>query len=106
MRNGCAALMMALLVWPSGPTQAQSRKMTTTLIEGDTMYTLMEPGGIPAIFDPELSPLQSDAGDFDPDEPLLVISAGQDVRAYSTWHLDHHEVVNDRLGDIPIAVTW
>ncbi len=101
-----AALLVALLVSPMSQTEAQSRKMSKMLIEGDTMYTLMEPGDIPAIFDPELSPLQPGAGEFDPDEPLLVISVGQDVRAYSTWHLDHHEVVNDRIGDTPLAVTW
>ena len=106
MRSVSAALLVTLLVCPSGQTEAQSRDMSVTLIEGDTMYTLMEPGDIPAIFDPELSPLQADAGDFDPDEPLLVVSVGQDVRAYSTWHLDHREVVNDRIGDTPLAVTW
>lgn len=106
MRTIGAALLVTLLVSPYGQVEAQPRNMTVSIIEGDTMYTLMEPGDIPAIFDPELSPLQAEAGDFDPDEPLLVISVGQEVRAYSTWHLDHHEVVNDRIGDTPIAVTW
>ncbi len=106
VRSISAALLVTLLVCPSGQPEAQSRNMSVTLIEGDTMYTLMEPGDIPAVFDPELASLQTDAGDFDPDEPLLVISVGKDVRAYSTWHLDHHEVVNDRIGDTPIAVTW
>ena len=106
MRKTFASLLVILMVCHFSLAMAQSRKMSKTIIEGDTMYTLMEPGGIPAIFNPELSPLEPDAGDFDPDEPLLVISSGQDVRAYSTWHLDHHEVVNDRIGDTPLAVTW
>ena len=28
------------------------------------------------------------------------------ARAYSAWHLDHHEIVNDRIGKTAIAVTW
>jgi hypothetical protein len=98
--------VLALVLMHTSMAMAQSRKTTTTLIEGDTMYTLMEPGGIPAIFDPEFADVQSDAGDFDADEPMLVIAVGDEVRAYSTWHLDHHEVVNDRIGDTPLAVTW
>ena len=106
MRNVYPGLLLSLLTCHSGIVMAQSRRMTTTLVGGDTMYTLMEPGDIPAIFEPVFESLQPDAGAFDPDEPLLVISAGPEVRAYSTWHLDHHEVVNDRIGDTPLAVTW
>jgi hypothetical protein len=31
---------------------------------------------------------------------------GTVAKAYSLWQLDHHEIVNDTLGDVPIATTW
>ena len=41
------------------------------------------------------------------DEVIIgVLGPGGEARAYSTWHLDHHEIVNDHVGETPIAVTW
>ena len=40
------------------------------------------------------------------DEPVLGVVVGRDARAYSLWHLDRHEIVNDTIGKLPIAVTW
>jgi hypothetical protein len=86
--------------------QGQNREMGRTLILGDTMFTLGAPGMIPAIHRPEFTSVDSARGHFAADEPLLVVAVGDEVHAYSTWHLDHHEVVNDRLGKLPLAATW
>ena len=49
----------------------------------------------------------AEVGDLIPDhEPVLGIFDGETARAYATWHLEQHEIVNDRLGDVPIAATW
>jgi hypothetical protein len=41
------------------------------------------------------------------DEPVLgVVGAEGTARAYSAWHLDHHEIVNDVLDGEPLAATW
>lgn len=40
------------------------------------------------------------------DEPVIGVFDGETAKAYSAWQLDRHEVVNDRLGETPIAVTW
>jgi hypothetical protein len=40
------------------------------------------------------------------EEMILGVYDGKQARAYSTWHLDRHEIVNDRLGETPIAATW
>jgi hypothetical protein len=40
------------------------------------------------------------------DEMVLGVFDGQQARAWSTWHLDRHEIVNDRLRETPIAATW
>jgi hypothetical protein len=41
-----------------------------------------------------------------PDEPVMGLILEGEKRAYSLWQLDAHEIVNDQVGDTPIAVTW
>jgi hypothetical protein len=76
------------------------------MVEGDPLYRLLDPDDIKAIDDPEIIT----AGEADlllsEDEPVLGVSDGGRARAYPVWMLDHHEIVNDRLGETPIAATW
>jgi len=73
---------------------------------GDPMYTVLPPDAIPAIDAPEfLSGTEADAQMQD-DEPVLGLQIGGDVRAYSLWQLDAHEIVNDTVGRVPLAATW
>lgn len=61
-------------------------------------------GAFPALQKPRQSPVAAvDPADT---EPLAVLSAGRDVRAYPLSILLWHEVVNDTVGGIPIAVTY
>ncbi len=85
---------------------AQRPEPTMTEIQGHTLYTLLEPGDIPAIFNPEFTGVEEATQFYYPAEPLMVVSAGKEVKAYSTWHLDRHEVVNDFIGETAIAATW
>lgn len=39
-------------------------------------------------------------------EPVIVVEVGGEARAYPESTLILHEVVNDTLGGVPIAVTW
>jgi hypothetical protein len=41
-----------------------------------------------------------------PDEMIMGILVDGEARAYSLWHLDAHEIVNDSIAGIPIAATW
>lgn len=74
-------------------------------IEGDPVATVLPPDAIPAIDEPDLVPAKRARFMQDAEPVLGVIHEGQ-ARAYSLWHLDRHEIVNDRLGDTPIAATW
>ena len=95
--------MVALIAAPSFAQRPEPKKME---VRGHTMYTLLEPGGIPAIFEPEfVSMTVADSFYYD-DEPLIAVSSGNVAHGYSTWHLDHHEIVNDVLEGTAIAVTW
>ncbi|MFP8891352.1 DUF3179 domain-containing protein [Natrialbaceae archaeon A-CW2] len=40
------------------------------------------------------------------DEVIVVDLDGEPARAYPIRILDYHEVVNDSIGEVPIAVTW
>ncbi len=62
--------------------------------------------GIPPIDDPK--PISIDAADkwLDDKEPVLVVEIGGEARAYPVQILVWHEIVNDRLGGRPIAVTY
>ncbi len=85
---------------------AQRRKPDTATVKGHIMYTLLKPGDIPAIFEPEfISAVQADSFYYS-DEPLIAVVDGDIAKGYSTWHLDEHEVVNDFINGKAIAVTW
>ncbi len=61
--------------------------------------------GIPALDDPEL--VGVGASDVPPREPVVTVEIeGQTPRAYPLRYLTWHEIVNDTIGDTPIAVTF
>lgn len=74
-------------------------------IEGDRVYSLIGPDRIPAIDEPTLVPA-SEAEFMADDELVLGVARDGVAHAYSLWHLDRHEIVNDWLGGEPIAATW
>lgn len=95
-----------LLLLPALTALAQRPEPEKTEIDGHTMYTLMKPGGIPAIFDPQfISAGEADSFYYE-DEPLMVVTSGNETKGYSTWHLDNHEIVNDYIDGTAITVTW
>jgi hypothetical protein len=99
------SLLLLLLV--ALPACAQPpREQESVPIRGEPMYTVLPFDAIPAIDEPVFV----GAGEADrfllPHEPVIGVRSGIDVKAYSAWHLDHHEIVNDVIGETPIAVTW
>ena len=104
--NLVIAVVATLVSLIAVDAKAQRPEPKKTDVRGHTMYTLMEPGGIPAIFDPTfLSVAEADSFYYD-NEPLMVVVDGDEVKGYSTWHLDRHEIVNDYIGGKAIAATW
>ena len=75
-------------------------------IAGDDVYKLLPVGGIPAIDDPEFVTGPEADAQMQADEPVLGIVLNGQARAYSLWHLDAHEIVNDELAGTAIAATW
>ena len=70
------------------------------------IVTLLDFDAIKAIDNPEfLSP--DEVGDtYRPNEKVIGVSIDGDSRAYSVPMLSRHEIVNDTVGGVKIAVTW
>jgi hypothetical protein len=60
--------------------------------------------GIPAIDDPAFEPAA--ASGLPDNEPVIGLSIDGDARAYPLRILIWHEIVNDVVGDVPVAVTY
>ena len=60
---------------------------------------------IKALFAPRFAPVLR-AQQMRDEDRVIVFRVGSDVRAYPTFLLDAHEVVNDRVGGQPVLVTW
>ncbi len=78
----------------------------TDVIQGAPILTVLPVDAIPAINDPKYVSVAEADRFMRPDEPVLGITDGKTAKAYSTWQLNHHEIVNDTLGDLPFAITW
>jgi hypothetical protein len=100
------AINLFLILCLAETAAGQRSKSEMIELRGHTLYTVLKPGDIPAIFDPQFIPIETADSLYYKEEPLLVVTAGEEVKAYSTWHLDEHEVVNDMIGGTAIAVTW
>ncbi len=102
-----AVAATALLVFTVSTLDAQRRKPeVVTTIDGEEMYQVLPAGAIPAIFDPAFVRGQEASSQMSGEEPVMGVVIGGEARAYSLWHLDAHEIVNDRIGDVAFAVTW
>lgn len=104
-RTSLGMAVILALVWTVN-VSAQRPKPKETMIKGHTMYTLLKPGGIPAIFDPTFIGVEQADEFYHPNEPLMIVTGENEVYAYSTWHLDHHEIVNHFIDGKAISVTW
>jgi hypothetical protein len=95
---GAMAAILAML-----PTVlAESEEM----IQSFPLLTVLPVGAIPAIYNPRFVSVKEADRFLRPEEPVLGITDGKMAKAYSAWQLNHHEIVNDSLGDLPLAITW
>ena len=70
------------------------------------LVTVLGYDAIAAILEPRLvSPAEAEPR-MDPHEQVLGVSIGGESRAYPITVLSRHEIVNDVVGGVPIAVTW
>ena len=70
------------------------------------LVTLLGFDAIPAILDPDFVSVADAEAWMEPDEQVLGLSINGESRAYSIKMLSRHEIVNDTVGGVPLAVTW
>lgn len=70
------------------------------------IITLLPQDAIPAIDNPEYYSAEEASQEYFPDELVLGIEFNGEARAYSVGLLSRHEIVNDTVGGIKLAVTW
>jgi len=67
-----------------------------------TVVELLPRDGIPSIDDPTFSAW----ADGNPDEEVIVVETETSARGYPTRILQNHEVVNETVDGVAVAVTW
>ena len=70
------------------------------------IVTLLGFDAIPAILDPDFVTADEADAQMNLLEQVLGVSINGENRAYSIPLLSRHEIVNDVVGGVPIAVTW
>ena len=70
------------------------------------IVTLLPRDGIPAIDNPTFMEVEEANLFYDPDELVMGVVFDGEVRAYSVPFLSNHEIVNDEVAGVKIAVTW
>ena len=63
------------------------------------------PDGIPALDEPRFEPTDEVTW-LGPDDPVLSLTVGDETRAYPLGIITWHEIVNDTVGGVPVAVTY
>ena len=89
--------------------EANGNALAASLPEAGQQFelvTLLGFDAIPAILDPRFVDAESADLVMDSDEQVLGLSINGQHRAYSIRQLSRHEIVNDEVGGVPVAVTW
>ena len=116
LRLLCAVVLVTGAGWlPPALSHAQSRfesawpqtDFSKALIELDEIRSGGPPrDGIPPIDAPHFVPPTESDEWLDPREPVIVVSAGTQTRAYPLQILTWHEIVNDEVGGVALVVTF
>jgi hypothetical protein len=108
--------VLALVIWSVWATQSAAAPAQWRLEWPDTDFAkhavpldeIISGGppkdGIPAIDDPKFVPVTE--AELPPQEPVIGLIVDGDARAYPLRILIWHEIVNDVVGGVPVAVTY
>ena len=82
------------------------RSSTGEKYDNYEIVTVLPRDAIQAIDNPQFIALEEGNETYDDDELILGVEFNGDARAYSIPLLSSHEIVNDTVGGIKLAVTW
>lgn len=117
MAHICTRIFLILISgvlfhWKSVDVEAQGLRgwRTDTSKSSIDLNELMSGGigkdGIPAILNPQFVSISAAMSWLKPQEPVIVLVSGEEARAYPLQILMWHEIVNDRIYDQPVIVTF
>ena len=87
--------------WPNTDFEQTNIESWTEIMSGGPPKD-----GIPALDDPSFISV-ADETRIGEREPVITVEIdGEDPRAYPIRYLTWHEIVNDQIGDVPVAVTF
>jgi len=88
-------VVLLMLVFDSGSVVADH-------VDLSEMEPFAPPGAIDAVEEPRFDDMEYVL----PEEEVIGVSVGNDATAYPIKVLVHHEIVNDVVGGVPVAVTY
>lgn len=96
---------------PEEPPPDGADQFTTDFSRHSVPYSSILSGGppkdgIPAIDSPQYVTVAEANTWLEPQEPVIMVQVGEAVRAYPIQILMWHEIANDTLGGVPVAVTF
>jgi len=115
-RNSAAALLATALLAAIATAAAQGDELrlewpNTDFSKRTVEISEIESGGppkdgIPALDRPGFMSVRRAELWLKPEEPVIALRVGEEARAYPIQILMFHEIVNDTVGGIPVAVTF
>lgn len=115
MRQFCVTLIITVLVMLDGAAIAQEARWRTEGWKTDFSKSNIDLSevrnggpprdGIPPIDNPKFVAV-SEATDLVEREPVIGLEIKGDARAYPLRVMTWHEIVNDRVGGVPVAITY
>lgn len=98
-------LLVVAVMLSSVGVAAQLPWTEQVTIDGAPVLRGLPKDAIPAIDRPTFVSAQR-ATSVTGDEPVIGVVIDGEARAYPTWLLNGHEIVNDAIGTKRFAVTW
>ena len=100
-------------VAPADPMKGPEPKVAATFSrpEGDKereleIIDILPKDGIPSIDNPSFLSASDSATQIGQQELVIGVSLNGEHKAYPTAFLSSHEIVNDKVGGVPVAITW
>ncbi len=108
---GCGCLAAGCATLASGPSKervvSHSERRSVTPTGSEPFHDMIQyraRDAKPAIFDPEL--LAADEPMIAPGTKVIGVFIGGEARAYPLFILNNHQIVNDKVGGVPLSASW
>ncbi|MCP3973051.1 MAG: DUF3179 domain-containing protein [bacterium] len=104
-----AAGVTSAVVWSAGTRDEPPQPPAETVVSRSSIpnghyVQMVAPDAIEPVYDPAF--VDAAAVDWSDDALVIGVEIGGDSRAYPLSHLHQREIVIDRVGDVPIAVSY